>query len=278
MINQPDKILNIRERKAIIRNKKYWGTRAADNQTKITARGIKEVELQLQAYYSNTQNKVIGQFEKIYNKLLSSIEEGREPTPADLYKLDTYWEMQGQLTKELQKLGDKQAELFNKKFVEQWQNIYDALALKGERAFNTIDKNAVQQMINQVWCTDGKNWSSRIWTNTEKLRETLNENLIYCVAAGKKTTELKDLLQERFNVSYSAADSVVRTEMAHIQTQAARERYKSYGIQEVEILADEDERRCKICGKLHEKRYPIGAEVPIPAHPRCRCCIVPVVE
>ena len=278
MINQPNKILTIKERKQIIKNKKYWGERAADNQVKITAKGIKEVELQLQQYYKDTQKKVIGQFEQIYNKVISSIDEEREPTPADLYKLDTYWQMQGQLTKELQKLGDKQAALFNKKFVEQWQNIYNALAMQGERAFNTIDKSAVEQMINQIWCADGKSWSSRVWTNTARLQETLNENLIYCVAAGKKTTELKDLLQERFNVSYTAADSIVRTEMAHIQTQAAKKRYEDYGIQEVEILADEDERRCKICGKLHEKRYPIGAAVPIPAHPRCRCCIVPVVD
>ncbi len=278
MINQPNKILNVRERKAIIKNKKYWASRTAETQLNITAKSIKETELQLQAYYSNTQNKVIGQFEKIYNKVISSIGEGEEPTPADLYKLDTYWKMQAQLTAELRKLGDNQAALFSKKFVAQWQNIYDALALKGERAFNTVDKRLVEQMINQIWCADGKSWSSRVWTNTARLQETLNEALIYCVAAGKKPTELKDLLQERFKVSYSAADALVRTEMAHIQTQAAKKRYEDYGIQQVEILADEDERRCEICGKLHEKRYYIGAEVPVPAHPRCRCCIVPVVD
>lgn len=278
MINQPNKILTVAERRQIIANRKYWGSRAAEAQQKLTAKSIKEVEEQLKKYYSSSQSKIIGQFEQIYNKLLSSIEEDRTPTPADLYKLDTYWQMQAQLTKELQRLGDKQAKLLSDKFIEHWQSVYSALALEGETAFNTIDRSLVEQMINQIWCVDGKSWSSRIWTNTAKLQETLNENLIYCVAAGKKTTELKDLLQERFNVSYSAADSVVRTEMAHIQTQAAKKRYTDYGIQEVEILADEDERRCKICGKLHEKRYPIGAEVPIPAHPRCRCCIIPVVD
>ena len=278
MINQPDKILGLKTRKQLIKNKRYWSERAADNQIKITERGIKATELQLKAYYSNTQKKLIGQFEQIYNKVLSSIEEGREPTPADLYKLDGYWQMQGEVTKELQKLGDKQAALLNRNFVTQWQNIYDALAIKGEKTFSTVDKSLVQQMINQIWCTDGKSWSSRVWTNTERLRETLNEQLIHCVASGKSTNELKNLLQQRFKVSYTAADSIVRTEMAHIQTQAAKKRYEDYGVEQVEILADEDERRCKICGKLHEKRYPIGAEVPIPAHPRCRCCIVPVVE
>lgn len=108
--------------------------------------------------------------------------------------------------------------------------------------------------------------------------ETLNEHLIHCVAIGAKPTELKKLLQRDFGVSYSSADSLVRTEMAHIQTQASQKRYADYGITEVEVLADADERRCEVCGKLHQKRFPIHAQMPVPVHPRCRCTIIPVVE
>ena len=133
-------------------------------------------------------------------------------------------------------------------------------------------------MINSIWCADGKSWSNRIWTNTDRLQQALNDSLIDCVLTGKKTTELKNMLQEQFNVSYSRADSVVRTEMAHIQTQAAQKRYEDAGITEVQVWADEDERRCDICGKLHETKYLINEQMPIPAHPRCRCCIIPVVE
>jgi SPP1 gp7 family putative phage head morphogenesis protein len=103
----------------------------------------------------------------------------------------------------------------------------------------------------------------------------VNHNKIY----GKIPTALTEVENlQQFNVSYNRADMLVRTELAHIQTQAAQKRYEDYGIQEVEIWADEDERRCDVCGNLHEKRYPMGAAVPIPAHPNCRCCIVPVVE
>ena len=176
------------------------------------------------------------------------------------------------------KLGDKQIALLSKYFETNFFEVYYSLNIEGATAFSTIDAVVAQQMINQIWVADAKSWSQRIWDNTEKLVETLNENLIYCVATGKKTTELKNLLQERFNVSYSQADSVVRTEIAHIQTQAAKKRYEDYGIQMVEVWADEDERRCDVCGKLHQKMYPIGANVPIPAHPRCRCCILPVIQ
>ena len=257
----------------------YWGERAATTQAKLTEKSVKQTEKQLIKYYTKSMEKVLGQFEETYNKLLSTIAEGKTATPADLYKLDKYWMLQNQLKEELTKLGDKQAALLSKQFTTQWLEIYNALAIPDATGFyNKADTALAQQMINQIWCADGKNWSSRIWDNTEKLQQALNDNLIECVVNGRKTTDLKNLLQKEFEVSYTRADGLVRTEMAHIQTQAATQRYKDYGIQEVEVWADKDERRCEVCGKLHGKRYPINASAPIPAHPRCRCTLLPVVE
>ena len=256
----------------------YWEDRFTKTQDKLTQKKIKEVEAQMRKYYASTMQKILGQFEETYLKVFSSIAEGKEPTPADLYKLDTYWQMQVQLTEELNKLGDKQAKLLSKQFVEQYKNIYEAIALKGEATYNTIDSALAKEMINQVWCADGVSWSQRIWTNTNLLQQELNDGLIDCLVAGRKASELKKVLQERFNVSYSRADSLVRTEMAHIQTQAAKQRYQDAGITQVKVWASKDERRCEVCGKLHEKIYPAGAKMPIPAHPRCRCCIVPVID
>lgn len=266
------------EQKAEKRSWWYWQERQAAAQAKLTAKNVAETQKQMKRYYKRTMDNVIGQFEATYNKVLLSIEDGKEPTPADLYKLDTYWKMQAQIKDELTKLGDKQAKLLSENFVNEWYEIYEAIAYKDDLFFAEIDKSAVEQMINQIWCADGKSWSSRIWKNTELLQQELNDNLIDCLLTGKKTTELKNLLQERFSVSYSRADSIVRTEMAHIQTQAAQKRYEDAGITEVEVWADKDERRCDVCGKLHQKRFPIGAKMPIPAHPRCRCTIIPVVE
>ena len=256
----------------------YWAERIAKAQSKLTNKSIRQTEAQLKKYYISAMKKTLDNFEKTYNKVLSTIDEGREPTPADLYKLDTYWQLQAQLRAELQKLGEKQIVLLSKNFELHFFEIYYSFGLPGEKAFSTIDTAGANALINQIWVADGKSWSQRIWDNTELLLQTLNDSLVECVVTGKKTSELKNILQERFGVSYSRADALVRTELAHVQTQAATQRYKDYGIQEVEILADEDERRCEICGDLHQKRYPIGAHVPIPAHPRCRCCVVPVVE
>ena len=245
----------------------YWKDRMALSQTKLTNKSIKQIEKQMKKYYGEIMKKTIADFEATYNKVLAATEEGRQPTPADLYKLDKYWHMQGQLRQELQKLGDRQVAALSKAFEENFFEIYYSIGIPGMEAFNTIDNEMVQQIINHIWVADGKSFSKRIWENNELLAATLNDELINCVVAGKKTTDLKNMLQERFNVGYSRVDALVRTELAHIQTQAAQKRYEDYGIQKVEIWADEDERRCEVCGKLHKKIYPVGAQVPIPAHP-----------
>lgn len=256
----------------------YWQDRMAQSQGKVSKKSLRQIEKQLKKYYGTAANHIIAEFEKTYNKLLATVESGKQPTPADLYKLDKYWQMQGQLRQELQKLGEKQISTLTKIFETNFFEVYYSINIEGLAAFTTLNTEAVQQLINEIWVADGKSWSQRIWNNTELLADTLNEELINIIATGKKVTDLKNNLQERFGVSYSNADMLARTEIAHVQTQAAKKRYEDYGIQEVQIWADEDERRCPECGKLHEKRYPIGAAVPIPRHPRCRCCIIPVVE
>ena len=160
-------------------------------------------------------------------------------------------------------------------------NVYEALAIPGDENFARIDTQAAQQAINRIWVADGKSWSQRIWSNTELLKQTLNEQLLHCVVTGKKTTELKKLLQERFGVSYSRAATLVRTETCHIQTEAAKQRYENYGIQQYEFLADTDEKTCSVCGQLDGKRFYFtemqpGVNAP-PMHPNDRCAIIPVI-
>lgn len=257
---------------------KYWAQRVANSQNKLTNKNIKDTEKQLIKYYLRTMESVISSFEATYEKLLNTVEQGRMPTPADLYKMDKYWQLQAQLRRELQRLGEKQAVLLSKNFEAQFFDIYNSFAIKGVEAYSTLDTAAAPQMIDSIWCADGKSWSQRIWTNTDKLQQALNDSLIECVASGKKTTQLKNLLQSQFGVSYNRADALVRTEMAHIQTQAAAQRYKDYGIKEVEVFVDEDERTCPICAKHEGERHKVNEVMPVPFHPRCRCCVVPVIE
>ena len=256
----------------------YWAERQAEAQAKLTEKTVKETEKELARYYKRSMTKIIGQFEKTYHTYLSNTFRGLESSPATLYKLDSYWHLQALMRDELQKLGDKQSVLFSRKFMEQYLQIYQQIALHDGGAFSEISQEVAQQVINQIWCADGSTWSNRIWKNTSQLQAALNDGLIDCVLGGMPADSLKTRLMGEFNVSYNKADNIVRTELNHIQTQAARQRYTDRGVKEVEVWADKDERQCEHCGKLHQKRFPIGGQMPIPAHPRCRCVILPVVD
>lgn len=257
---------------------KYWDNRIAKAQANIYDKNRKEIDKMMRKQYQSLTKQVIEDFEATYDKLLNTVVEGQAPTPADLYKLDKYWSMQSQLDQKLTKLGRKQIALLTKHFKSQYYGIYNSINIKGLKLFNTINDEGVMQVINQIWCADGKSWSQRIWNNLSTLKETLNEGLIHTVVTGKKTSQLKKTLMERFNVSYSRADALVRTELANIQTQAAKQRYKDYGLDQVQWWADPDERTCEVCGKQHKKIYYINNAPACPSHPRCRCSLIPVVD
>ena len=245
----------------------YWQDRMAKAQNKLSDKNLKQIQKQLKKYYGKAAERVIRDFESTYDKLLVTVGEGKQPTPADLYKLNKYWEAQNQLRGQLNKLGERTISTLTKQFEINFFDIYYSINIDGREAFNTIDSKIVHQLINQIWVADGKSFSQRVWDDVDKLVDTLNDELLHCVITGKKTAELVNLLQERFGVSYNNADMIARTEIAHIQTEAAKKRYEDYGIKQVQIWASPDERRCKVCGKLHKTKYFTNEQVPIPAHP-----------
>ena len=270
----------------------YWKKRMLEAQKNWTDKDIDAINKQLLHYFRVASSSIIKEFEAVYDKVLAQAEEGKPITPADLYKLDRYYQMNAQLEKVLQNLGDKTSELLEKKFEQEYKHIYSSLATDedgktikasiSDKAFSTVDKEVAKQVANQIWCADGKNWSQRIWKNLNNLQQTLNDGLIECVVTGKKTSELKKRLMERFNVTYNQAENLVRTEMAHIETQAALDRYKSSGTEKIRIIVDPDERTCDVCTKWDDKIVDIseahtGKNCP-PFHPRCRCAVAAVVE
>ena len=54
--------------------------------------------------YNSLMKKVISEFEAVYDKLAASVEN---PTPADLYRLNRYWQAQAELSKKFLEFGDK---------------------------------------------------------------------------------------------------------------------------------------------------------------------------
>ena len=265
----------------------YWAKRQQEIQAAIADKTIAQTEKQLAKYYKDAMLKVIEDFEATYDKILASKAKDEQVTPADLYKLDRYWQMQSQLKQELQKLGEMEIALLSDAFEKEWEDVYEATSIPSDVEFATVSTQGARALIDAVWLADGKNFSQRIWGNTEYLAQTLNEQLTHCIVTGKKTTELRDLLVKRFNVSLNQANTLIRTEAAHIQIEAAKQRYQDYGMEKYEFFADTDDRTCthnskaKSCKELDGKVFLLsemkpGVNAP-PMHPRCRCSVLAVL-
>lgn len=262
----------------------YWALRQAEAQEKRTATNIKDTEKQLKTYYTDAMHSAMRDFEDTLLHLQARAEDGKV-TPADLYKMDKYWATIAQLNFTMKELGDKQAQVLAENFMKEWQEVYESTAATSQSSFKTANTDIAEQMINSVWCADGKSWSERIWGNTEALKAALNEGLIECVVTGKKASDLKKRLQNEFGASYRQADMLVRTEMQHIQTIAAKQRYEDDGITKYEFIGNEKEHGCHhspSCSDLDGqiffmKDMKVGKNAP-PIHPRCRCSISAVVD
>lgn len=257
----------------------YWAGRVASTQDALTEKTAIEARRQLARYYESAQRRVIVDFVTLYEKIQAKKANGAELLVSDLYSEEGYWKLQAQLQSELQKLGDRESEYLGRAFESQYNAAYAALQPPiGDVAFKTASKGATRALIEAVWCADGKSWSQRIWEDKAALQELLNERMAEVVTAGRKPAILKQALQEQFAVSFGAADRLVRTECAHVSAIAAQRRYIDSGITKMQVWASEDERRCDVCGALHEKTYNATDISPLPAHPNCRCTLIPVIE
>lgn len=148
-------------------------------------------------------------------------------------------------------------------------------------SFAPIDVQSVERVVRNPWL--GENFSDRIWHDKNKLLNELRTNLSQSFIRGDSIDRTSQALAKRMQVSYSNAVRIVRTESAHIVSEATWDGYKASGVvQKYEFLATLDNRTSPICQsmdlrvfKLSEKQ--VGINFP-PLHPNCRSTICPYFE
>lgn len=145
-----------------------------------------------------------------------------------------------------------------------------------------IDSRTIDIIIKKSWAQDGANFSSRLWTNKEKLVNNLHTELSQSIIRGTGTQEAINNLAKTMNVSRAQAGRLVTTESAAISSAAQKECYVDLGVERYEILATLDSRTSDICremdGKVFDRKdYKVGETAP-PFHPHCRSTTVPYFD
>ncbi len=142
------------------------------------------------------------------------------------------------------------------------------------------DLQGLLRAMDTAW--SGRNYSARIWRNTDHLAQMLEDEIEAAFLSGKSVRRMANVIMDRFGVGYRAAECLVRTETSYVQNQTAAKSYQDAGCTEYEILTASDRRTCRRCAGQNGKRYlftemQAGENAP-PFHPNCRCTILPVVR
>src|SRR5690606_35483211 len=147
--------------------------------------------------------------------------------------------------------------------------------------FAKIDTPAIEKVLQTKWI--GENYSQRIWRNRDKLVNELQTRLYQGFIRGDSIDRMTQELARRMEVSYHAAERIVRTESSFITHQATWDGYKASGVVEkYEYLASLDNRTSEVCRSMDGKVFrlsekQVGINFP-PLHPNCRSTVVPYFD
>lgn len=181
--------------------------------------------------------------------------------------------LKAQLLQEIQDLTAKQNDLFDKARKEEMMNMYTRQAgILGE-SVGSIPKN-IQSILNADFF--GQNFSSRVW-GTNGLQANLQKDVF--VSLSQIFTDMdgyrkqRDMLARKYNTSKSRAQTLLKTEIARINSDTQLETLKQEEFTHLVYVAESG--ACDICGRLENKLIPIEkAEKGVnmyPMHPNCNC-------
>ena len=147
--------------------------------------------------------------------------------------------------------------------------------------FYSINSDIVKQFVGVPWC-NGENFSTRIWNDTQKLAETLNQQIAQGFARGDSYERLTKQLQDRFKrVNKRDAYRLIYTEGTYVMAESSMQPF-TQDFQKYRIVTAEDDRVCPVCSGISSEVFEIedrqpGTNFP-PFHPYCRCTFTVVVD
>ncbi|GGA31801.1 minor capsid protein [Psychrobacillus lasiicapitis] len=138
--------------------------------------------------------------------------------------------------------------------------------------FATLPNQVIQMILKNPW--SGKQFSQRVWANTEQLAEQITKVITAGFMGGVGIQKMTNELSERMNVGKHVANRLIRTETTYMANAAEMESYLEAEIDEYMFIATLDLKTSKQCQQQDKKVYKTkdakpGVNMP-PMHSFCR--------
>lgn len=207
-------------------------------------------------------------------------------TPPYQYRIKRLENMQNQLDKLMNEVYKVEKDVstdcyINSAFNAYYRNVYNLQkGMKVAYQFDMLDPELIDSMLKSRW--SGKNYSNRIWDNTNALAESLKDEMLMGVLTNKTEKEMADTIMNKFAVGTYQARRLIQTESAAMTAFADQQAFKDAGIEKEMFIAVHDSRTSQIC-QHHDRsiveiaKAKVGVNVP-PLHPNCRSHMIPYIE
>lgn len=207
-------------------------------------------------------------------------------TPPYQYRIKRLENMQSQLDKLMNEVYKVEKDVstdcyINSAFNAYYRNVYNLQkGMKVAYQFDMLDPELIDSMLKSRW--SGKNYSNRIWDNTNALAESLKDEMLMGVLTNKTEKEMADTIMNKFAVGAYQARRLIQTESAAMTAFADQQAFKDAGIEKEMFIAVHDSRTSQIC-QHHDRsiveiaKAKVGVNVP-PLHPNCRSHMISYIE
>jgi len=207
-------------------------------------------------------------------------------TPPYQYRIKRLENMQSQLDKLMNEVYKVEKDVstdcyINSAFNAYYRNVYNLQkGMKVAYQFDMLDPELIDSMLKSRW--SGKNYSNRIWDNTNALAESLKDEMLMGVLTNKTEKEMADTIMNKFTVGAYQARRLIQTESAAMTAFADQQAFKDAGIEKEMFIAVHDSRTSQICQHRDRSiveiaKAKVGVNVP-PLHPNCRSHMIPYIE
>lgn len=249
------------------KNKKYWQKRLQNPLFKAYNENEKATRAWLE-FYEDAKKDIDAELMDVYKRIGKD-----DPKISDFYRSNHLEKIEKQIEKSLVAIGNKEDTYLKGKIKDGVKlgskTVSDALQT------SMLNKRAIDQLIKQPW-QDG-DFSSRVWDNKAQLITSMKSELTAGIVKGDGIYKVADRLDKRLDVGKSQTQRLARTEYMHALNAGQLETYQENGYDKLEWVASEDGKGCGICHLRNGKQYNIDGVPVLPAHPNCRCTMIPVI-
>jgi SPP1 gp7 family putative phage head morphogenesis protein len=218
-----------------MKNNKFWESRAIfkDN---LLEKYIKKIKNKTSKLFKNARKQVLNEL-KIFYIDTKGAEYIKYQTESILTRVNL--------------IIDTLYKNNKKNITEAFSELYKVMDIEASKDidanFNAINQTKVNEVIEDNW--SGLTLSERIEEHKRKLNLSIKEEIIKGVKRGDSLQNISRIIIDKFDISYTNAMRLVRTEASRVMNEAALNNYKENGINEYQIMAFLDNKTSKICRK-----------------------------